>query len=215
MCFLCVHTRQCFLVFYFLGRSAWGGCGGLDCFFGWLGFFVGVLGGVVCLFGGDCGGAFCLLCWMLHGFDWGNKVKLDCVRTCHGLRTSLIISSSISLNVCLMLIFLSLYNFFFCFKLTIQVLVLFSLCKPQFMSGCLRGKPHLYLCAVWVQTTEVRDPMAASSSSGALKLHPFPALQNPVLSKSWTEMARLVQWRAPNPLLHSASQRLGILEPIH
>lgn len=66
--------------------------GGLDCLFGLFGCFLllGLGGGCLLVWRG-LWGCFCLLCWMLHGFDWENKVKLACIRTCHGLRTSLII----------------------------------------------------------------------------------------------------------------------------
>lgn len=104
-----------------------------------------------------------------------------------------------------MSILLNLYKFIFYLKLTTRLLVLFSLCKPQFVNGCMRLKACL--CAVWAQTTEVRQLMAGSSSSGAVRLHPFSALQNPVLYKSWTELEpEVIQWRAPNHLLHLASQ---------
>lgn len=114
-----------------------------------------------------------------------------------------------------MSIFLSLYKFIFYLKLPTHLLALFSLCKPQFVNSCMRVKPCLYLCAVWAQTIEVRQSMTGSSSSGALRLHPFPALQNPVLSKSWTELDRSHLMEGTKPLAPLGFPVAGDMEPIH
>lgn len=79
-------------------------------------------------------------------------------------------------------------------------MVLFSFCKPQSVSGCVRVKPLLYFWSVMGSDHWGESAHGRISSSGAVRLHPFPALQNPVLSKSLTEMARCYSMEGTKPL---------------